>query len=165
MYTVRLGCPAVWRYGKSTKASKYPFVLCVWQSRGFCKLREPDKKLTERALLPVGIRRVSRMAQFHCDDLDRIWMNLKDRVPFAEPENRAQSLFLLSTVEEEQLRAIGIRGKALSRLLKTMRHGLIDYHVEKWLPCCPKEILRIRNLNTRKRSAPKGQSEMGEDAF
>ena len=92
-------------------------------------------------------------------------MNLEDRVPFVEPENRAQSLFLLSTVEEEQLRAIGIRGKALSRLLKTMRHGLIDYHVEKWLPCCPKEILRIRNLNTRKRSAPKGQSEMGEDAF
>ena len=165
IHTVHLECPAVWRYGKSTKASKYPFVLCVWQSRGFCKLREPDKKLTERALLPVGIRRVSRMAQFHCDDLDRIWMNLKDRVPFVEPENRAQSLFLLSTVEEEQLRAIGIRGKALSRLLKTMRHGLIDYHVEKWLPCCPKEILRIRNLNTRKRSAPKGQSEMGEDAF
>ena len=89
----------------------------------------------------------------------------REQSAFCKPENRAQSLFLLSTVEEEQLRAIGIRGKVLFRLLKTMRHGLIDCHVEKWLPCCPKEILRIRNLNTCKRSAPKGQSEMGEDAF
>ena len=41
--TVRLECPAVWRYDKSKKTSKYPFALCVWQSRGFCKLREPER--------------------------------------------------------------------------------------------------------------------------
>ena len=155
----------MWRYGKSKKTSKYPFALCVWQSRGFCKLNESDKKLTERALLRAGILQVSRKAQFHRDDFDRIWLGLKDEVPFAEPKSRSQRLFLLSAVEEEQICALGIRGKALSQLIKTMRHGLIDYHVEKWLPCCPKEILRIRNLNTRKRSAPRGKSEMGECAF
>ena len=164
-HTVHLECPAVWRYGKSKKTSKYPFALCVWQSRGFCKLNESDKKLTERALLRAGILQVSRKAQFHRDEFDRIWLGLKDEVPFAEPKSRSQSLFLLSAVEEEQICALGIRGKALSQLIKTMRHGLIDYHVEKWLPCCPKEILRIRNLNTRKRSAPRGKSEMGECAF
>ena len=92
-------------------------------------------------------------------------LGLKDLVLFAEPKSRSHSLFLLSAMEEEQICALGIRGKALSQLIKTMRHGLIDYHVEKWLPCCPKEMLRICNLNTRKRSAPKGQSEMGEYAF
>ena len=76
-HTVHLECPAVWWYGKSKKTSKYPFALCVWQSRGFCKLNESDKKLTERALLRAGILQVSRKAQFHRDEFDRIWLGLK----------------------------------------------------------------------------------------
>jgi hypothetical protein len=161
--TVRLVPPAVWRYDRSKRMSKYPFVLCLWQTQGYCEMYEESRKLTERRLLPLGVRRVSRNAVTYMEDFERVWMDIGFCIPFSVPENRAQSIFLLTTEEEECFKRSGIRGKSLKIFLKAMRHGLVDFMLKKWIPCCPEKAQRVRRLHTKKPFAPNNRANKGDD--
>ena len=163
--TLQLRPPAVWRFEKVKKPSSFPFVMCIWQARGFCTLHEASRKCIERRLFVLGVRAVHKRATTHVSELDRLWMNLSPTAPFSYPTTRAESLYLLSSKQKAYLRNFGIRGKALNRLLVSMRHGLIDFMIEKWLSCCPKKKAYIRRTNTLKNSKPKGRKDGGDDVF
>lgn len=159
--TIRLAPPTVWRYENAKSASKFSFALCVWQKPGFCEMYEESRKYIERRLLPQGARRVSKDAVIDLDAFDRLWMGIGSCIPFSFPDTRAQSIFLLTAEEEKLFAKCGITGKELSRLMRTMRRGMLDFMLSKWLPRCPDKIQRIRRIHTKKAFAPKGRAHDG----
>ena len=163
--TIILKPPEVWRWDNVRKPSPFPFVLCVWQSREYCRMFEASRKLVERQLLGSGINRVSVKASLHLDEFDRIWMARRTRVPFSYPENRAQLVFLLTASEEERFEVLGVRGKALKGFLQLMRRSLPLFLLDKWLPQCPKEVVRIRRLHTKRCAAPNDSANDGDPVF